>query len=102
MKIYPKILKIDLGEFEVFSVREKGWEGKKNGEPLTLMLNDNINTLITFDKNLKHQQNFEKFPISVLVLIASDNTYLTLKNLIPKIKTFLSNDKNKPGITEIS
>lgn len=48
------------------------------------MLNDNINTLKTFDKNIKHQQNFEKFPISVLVLIASDNTYLTLKNLIPK------------------
>lgn len=85
----PKKLKIDLSEFDVLSVKEKGWEGKKNSELLTLMLNDNINTLKTFDKNIKHQQNFEKFPISVLVLIASDNTYLTLKNLIPKKIVFI-------------
>lgn len=28
----PRKLKQDLSEFEVFTVSEKGWSGKKNGE----------------------------------------------------------------------
>jgi hypothetical protein len=36
-------------------VRDKGWNGIKNGELLKLMLADGFHALLTFDKNLQHQ-----------------------------------------------
>ena len=54
----PKRLKADFPEHEIFTVRDKGWNGIKNGELLQLMVADNFNALLTFDKNLQHQQIF--------------------------------------------
>ena len=82
----PKRLKNDFSEHEIFTVRDKSWNSKKNGELLELMLTENFDALITFDRNLEHQQNFEKYPIKVLVLIAQNNTYQLLSELVPNIK----------------
>ncbi len=82
----PKRLKKDFANFEIFTVRDKGWNSKKNGELLELMLAENFNVLITFDQNLEHQQNFEKYPITVFVLIAENNTYQILSELVPSMK----------------
>ena len=96
----PKRLKLDFPEHEIYTVRDKGWDGKKNGELMRLMVDESFDALLTFDKNLQHQQNFKKYTIPVLVLNASSNTYLTLKDLVPKIKEVLSGDIH-PGGTEI-
>ncbi len=85
----PKRLKNDSPKHETFTVREKGWNSKKNGELLELMLMENFDVLITFDQNLEHQQNFEKYPVIVVVLIAENNTYQVLSELVPNIKTDL-------------
>ena len=82
----PKRLKRDFAEYEIFTVRDKGWSSKKNGELLELMLAEDFNVLITFDQNLEHQQNFEKYPITVFVLIAENNTYQILSELVPNMK----------------
>ena len=96
----PKRLKLDFSEHEIYTVRDKGWDGKKNGELMQLMVAENFDVLLTFDKNLQHQQNFNKYTIPVLVLNAPSNTYLTLKELVPKIKEALTGDL-KAGGTEI-
>jgi predicted nuclease of predicted toxin-antitoxin system len=96
----PKRLKQDFLDYEIFTVTEKGWNGKKNGELLKLMLEDGFDALITFDKNLQHQQNFKKYSLTVFVLSAPDNTYLTLKPLTNKIKDLLSTELT-PGPVEI-
>jgi predicted nuclease of predicted toxin-antitoxin system len=77
----PKKLKRDLSEHTVFTVRECGWNGKKNGELLALMQQELFDVLITFDKNLQHQQNFTKYTVSVIhadlpkgITIISDKT----------------------------
>jgi hypothetical protein len=57
---FPKRLKQDFLAHEVFTVREKSWYGIKNGELLKLLLENNFDALLTFDKNLQHQQNFLK------------------------------------------
>ena len=54
------------------------------------MLEDSFEVLITFDKNLQYQQNFSKYSLPVLVLNATDNSYITLRLLVPKIKAILS------------
>ena len=47
----PKRLKLDFPEHEIFTVRDKGWNGIKNGELLRLLLENNFDALLTFDKN---------------------------------------------------
>jgi len=86
----PKKLKHYFQGYEIFTVRDMGWHGKTNGELIKLLIAGGFDLLITFDKNLQHQQNFEEFPITVLALSASDNTYATVKQLVPKIKRILS------------
>ncbi len=88
----PRQIKENLSEHEVFTVREKGWNGKLNGELLTLMLAEQFDVLITADKNLQHQQNFEKYPIPVLVLHTYRITYEYLKPLIPSLNEILNTD----------
>ncbi len=96
----PKKLKLDFPEHEIFTVSDMGWNSKKNGELLKLMLEQDFEILLTFDRNLQYQQNFVMYPIAVFVLNAEDNAYLTLKPLIPTIHQHLNN-KLKPGPTEI-
>jgi dethiobiotin synthase len=65
---------------------------RKRGELMSLMVTDQFNALLTFDKNLQYQQNFNKYSLPVLVLNADDNSYLTLVKLIPQIKEILSKE----------
>ncbi len=56
----PKKLKLDFREYEIYTIREKGWNGKSNGELLRVMLEEGFEVLLTFDKNLQHQQKFRQ------------------------------------------
>ena len=77
----PKRLKDDFAKHEVYSVTDKGWDGLKNGELLELMISEQFDALLTFDKNLQHQQNFRRFNLTVFVLSAPSNTYNQLTRL---------------------
>ena len=96
----PKRLKADFTEHEIYTVADKGWTSKKNGELLKLMLDEGFDALLTFDKNLQYQQNFQKYQLPVIVLNASDNAYITLQALVPKIKIVLKAGL-RPGPSEI-
>lgn len=96
----PKRLKQDFLDHEIYTVRDKGWNGKKNGELLTLMLAENFDAFFTFDRNLRYQQNFQKYSLPVLVLNTTDNSYLTLSRMVPQIKEFLKSEL-KAGPSEI-
>jgi predicted nuclease of predicted toxin-antitoxin system len=85
----PKKLKKELAEHEVWTVREKGWNGKKNGELMRLMQEDNVDVFITFDKNLQYQQNFEKYTFTVILLNALNNSFDYLQPLMPQLRTRL-------------
>jgi len=97
----PKRLKLDFPEHEIYTVSDKGWNGKKNGELMKLLIVEKFDVLITFDKNLQYQQNFKKYALPVLVLNAMDNTYLTLNKLVPKIKEIFTRQL-PPGPTNIN
>ena len=86
----PKKLKLDFDRNETYTVRDMGWNGIKNGELLKLLIKEGFDALLTFDKNLQHQQNFEKYTITVFVLMAPINTYLELSRLTPIVKDYLN------------
>ncbi len=96
----PKRLKQDFKEHEIYTVADQRWMGVSNGKLLALLVENKFDALLTFDKNLQYQQNFIKYTISVIVLNAPDNSYLTVKNLVQKIKEVLAKDLN-PGPIEI-
>lgn len=81
----PRKLRYDFGpEHEIWSVRDKGWLGKKNGELLRLMAEEKFEMFVTVDRNLSYQQNLQRLPVTIFVLCAFNNRRETLKMLIPK------------------
>ena len=98
----PKKLKIDFIEHEVYTVFDKGWNGIKNGALLQLMIDNSFDALLSYDKNLQHQQNFSKHAITVFILKAEINQYDVLTKLTPKIKSYLNNPPMPTGPVVIS
>jgi len=92
----PKKLKIDFPEHEIYTVTDKGWNGIKNGQLLKLMIQEDFDALLTFDKNLQYQQNFNKYTIRVFVFSAPINTYQELTKLTPQIKEYINSMELKP------
>ncbi len=97
----PKRLKLDFSEHQIYTVRDKNWEGKKNGELMSLLIENSFDALLTFDKNLQHQQNFQKYSITVFVLSAVINSYDELTKLSPLVKDFLAQEKLPLGAVVI-
>ena len=62
----PKKLKTEFPEHEILTVSDKQWNSFTNGRLLELMMQDNFDALLTFDKNLQYQQNFIKYPLTVM------------------------------------
>ena len=96
----PRRLKRDFPLHDVYTVREKGWNGFSNGRLLGMMLDDSFDVLLTFDKNLRYQQNFSNYPISVIVLTAFSNQYIHLEPLVQEIAIAIENTKH--GVTIVS
>lgn len=89
----PKQLKADFGsDYDVTTVRDMGWLGKKNGELLGLIVFNGFDIFITIDKNLRHQQNLDRIELKIFLLSAVNNRRETLQVLVEKVK-----DKIKEG-----
>jgi hypothetical protein len=71
-------------EFEVMTVRERGWNGKKNGALLRLAEQE-FDVFVKMDKNLEHQQNLSALNLAVIVLRARSNAYRVIAPLMPKV-----------------
>jgi hypothetical protein len=65
-------------------------ERQKEWRTLANLLDNQFDVLLTFDRNMRYQQNFKKYSITVLLLNAPDNTYFTLSGLTEKIKEVLT------------
>jgi len=82
----PRKLRNSFGqEHEVWTVRDMDWLGKKNGELLRLMIENNFELFVTVDRNLPYQQNLTRLPLTIFILCAINNRLETLQKLIPKI-----------------
>jgi predicted nuclease of predicted toxin-antitoxin system len=86
----PKKLITDFSNYEVLTVRDMGWNGIKNGPLLQLMIENGFHALLTFDKNLQHQQNLKRYTIAVFVLSTVNNTYTELTKLTSKVHSYLN------------
>jgi PIN like domain len=81
----PRPLKRELTDYEVRTVVEMGWAGKKNGELLKLMMEESFTILLTTDQNLRYQQNLQQAGVAVIVMVAPSNRLPDLLPLIPSV-----------------
>ena len=87
----PRPLKRELADYEIRTVVEMGWSGKKNGELLRLMSQEGFTILLTTDQNLRYQQNLQQAGVVVVVLVASSNRLPDLLPLVPDARNVLNN-----------
>ncbi len=67
---------------EAVTVRERGWDSKKNGELLALAEKE-FDVLLTTDRGIPHQQDISRFDLEVVVLSARSNR---LSDLEPRME----------------
>jgi len=86
----PRPLKRELSEYDMRTVVEMGWSGKKNGELLRLMIQEGFTILLTTDRNLRYQQNLQQTGVAIVVLVAPSNRLPDLLPLMSKVRSVLN------------
>ncbi len=94
----PRKLKYRFSDaYEVLTVPEMGWSGIKNGDLLQRMESKGLKVLLSIDKNMSHQQNLEKYEVSLVVLNSKDARYASLVEFVPRIEKLLESEI-QPGL----
>jgi predicted nuclease of predicted toxin-antitoxin system len=81
----PKRLKRELRGHDISTVQEMGWAGVKNGALLSLIQDAGFEVFLTIDGSLKYQQNLRGINFAITLLRALDNTFDTLRMLMPEV-----------------
>lgn len=81
-----KKLKNYLIEYTVYTINEMGWNGVKNGNLMTLCNDNGFDILLTIDKNLMHQQNLNKYNVTIVVLNSFNSKIEEIRKLVPEFK----------------
>ena len=79
-------LKRYLVGHDVSTVRELQWRGLKNGKLLTACVNGEFDVLLTVDKQMRFQQNMEKYNVALIVIDAYSIELPSLTTFISKIE----------------
>lgn len=75
-------------DFEVLTVTERGWSGKKNGE-LLRAAEVEFDALITMDRNTEHQQNVSALALGIVVISARSNRRQDVAPAMPAVNQAL-------------
>jgi len=81
----PRKLKRELPGHEVFTVREMGWAGLRNGDLLARAAS-RFDVFLTVDGNLSYQQNLARTGLAVVVLSARSNSLRSLAPLMARVR----------------
>jgi len=79
----PKRIKAHLKNHELFTARELDLGGVKNGELLKYCCAHDFDILLTIDKNMIHQQNLDKYPLTIAVLNSRSSDIKELLLFLP-------------------
>lgn len=88
-------------QLDVRSVPDLGWQSKKNGELLSAMEDEGLTHLLTADRNLRFQENLEKYSVIIVVLIVFDTRLKQITPHIEEIETAILNADPKEKVIEI-
>lgn len=73
---------------EAVTVRERGWDSKKNGELLALAEKE-FDVLLTTDRGIPHQQDLSRFDLEVVVLSVRSNRLSDLESRMEEVRRLI-------------
>ena len=73
----------------IWTVKQMGWAGTRNGPLLRLAASQHFDIFLTADQNVEFQQNLTELGIAVLVLVAVTNRIESLRPLVPDLLRIL-------------
>lgn len=76
--------------YEVYTVKDMGWNGVKNGRLLQLLADNNFDCWIVVDKNIPYQQHTNNIPCLIIVLDVFRNTLKHIDRFLPQILEILN------------
>lgn len=79
--------------FEVFTIKDRKWQGTLNGDLLKLMVKDKFDVFITNDKSLRYQQKINKLDLIIIELNTKGNQYFITQPIIIQVNKFLLSNK---------
>ena len=85
-------------DLEVLTVRERGWDGVKNGELLRAAA-DEFDTFVTMDRKLPYQQNLQVLDLAVVVVRSVSNAFIDVAPLMREVNAAVR--VAKPGVATI-
>jgi predicted nuclease of predicted toxin-antitoxin system len=74
---------------DVWTTKQMGWDGYRNGELLTLA-RGRFDVLITRDQSIPFQQSMTEEDMAVVVLFSGSNSIADLEPLAPKVLEVLA------------
>ena len=84
-----RVARVFSDAHEVYSVREMGWTGMRNGDLLDAAERE-FDVLITMDRNMEHQQHLPQYNLAVILLIARSNRLEDTEKFVPEIEDVLA------------
>lgn len=90
----PRVFGAMLAGHEVWTAREMGWEGLRNGT-LLQRAGAEVDALVTVDRHMMKQQNVGELAIAVIVLLAVSNKLRSLEPLVPDVLKLLGQKLEK-------
>ena len=70
---------------DVTHAKDLGWENLGNGKLLAAASDAEFVVMLTVDKNIKHQQNLEELPVSVVELDIPDSRLPAIVAIAPSL-----------------
>ncbi len=77
------------------TVRERGWNGKKNGELLSVAELE-FDVLVTLDHNMQHQQNLPKYDLAVMLILSRSSRRVDIEPAMAKVNRAI--EVAQPGV----
>ena len=75
---------------EIYTVREMGWLGSKNGVLKAKMEAEGFRILITADKNMPFQKNLSTLTFAIVIMDTPSLAFEFQERFLPKIQQFLA------------
>jgi predicted nuclease of predicted toxin-antitoxin system len=79
----PVLLRHQLAEHDVRTVRFMGWDGIRNGELMRRAAAEGFEALVTMDRGFLHQHAMR--PLGIVLLEAVSNDLTTLEPLMTRV-----------------
>lgn len=81
----PRRLARHLPGLDVHTTADLDWQLLRNGVLLQTAADNGFTIFITSDRNIRHQQNLTKLPLSIVVLVSLSNAPESIVPLAPLI-----------------